>query len=73
MIELYQAEWCPFSAAVRERMTELRLEFVAHQVAPWPEERIALRQRSQMPGPRRSPGRRALARGLHHLADRLDN
>jgi glutaredoxin len=42
VIELYQAEWCPFSAAVRERMTELGLDFVAHQVAPWPEERIAL-------------------------------
>ncbi|HET7357732.1 MAG TPA: hypothetical protein VFJ09_13765 [Nocardioidaceae bacterium] len=37
------------------------------------EERIAVRQRAQMPGPRRRPGRRAIARGLHHLADRIDN
>ncbi|HEU5044865.1 MAG TPA: hypothetical protein VFT75_12110 [Nocardioidaceae bacterium] len=36
------------------------------------EERIAVRQRAQMPGPRRHP-RRAIARGLHHLADRIDN
>jgi glutathione S-transferase len=46
VIELFQAEWCPFSAAVRERMTELGLDFVARQVAPWPEERIALVDRT---------------------------
>ena len=39
MITLYQAEWCPFSAAVRERLTELGVDFVARQVAPWPEDR----------------------------------
>ena len=46
MIELYQAEWCPFSSAVRERLTELGLDFVAHQVAPWPEERSELVERT---------------------------
>ena len=39
MLELYQAEWCPFSSAVRERLTELGVDFVARQVAPWPEDR----------------------------------
>jgi predicted GNAT family acetyltransferase/glutaredoxin len=40
---LYQAEWCPFSSAVREVLTELGLDFVAHQVEPWPEQRQQLR------------------------------
>jgi glutathione S-transferase len=39
MLTLFQAEWCPYSAAVRERLTELGLDFVARQVAPWPEQR----------------------------------
>ena len=40
---LYQAEWCPFSSAVREVLTELGIDFVARQVEPWPEERNELR------------------------------
>lgn len=32
MIQLYQAEWCPFSSLVRERCTELGVAFVARQV-----------------------------------------
>jgi len=40
---LYQAEWCPFSSAVREVLTELGLEFVARPVEPWPEQRAHLR------------------------------
>jgi glutathione S-transferase len=39
MLELYQAEWCPYSSAVRERLTELGIDFVAKQVAPRQEER----------------------------------
>ena len=39
MLTLYQAEWCPFSSAVRERLTELGINFVAKQVAPRQEER----------------------------------
>lgn len=39
MLELYQAEWCPYSSAVRERLTELGVDFVARQVAPRQEER----------------------------------
>jgi uncharacterized protein len=41
---LYQAEWCPFSSAVREVLTELGLDFVARQVEPWPEQRSGLRE-----------------------------
>jgi predicted GNAT family acetyltransferase/glutaredoxin len=40
---LYQAEWCPFSSAVREVLTELGVAFVARQVEPWPDERNELR------------------------------
>ena len=43
MLTLYQAEWCPFSSAVREILTELGLDFVARQVEPWPEQRSGLR------------------------------
>ena len=42
-LTLYQAEWCPFSSAVREVLTELGLDFVARQVEPEPEERSELR------------------------------
>jgi predicted GNAT family acetyltransferase/glutaredoxin len=41
-LTLYQTEWCPFSSAVREVLTELGLDFVARQVEPWPEERREL-------------------------------
>jgi uncharacterized protein len=43
VLTLYQAEWCPFSSAVREVLTELGVTFVARQVEPWPEERNELR------------------------------
>jgi len=39
---LYQTEWCPFSSAVREVLTELGTDFVARQVEPWPSERHGL-------------------------------
>lgn len=45
MLRLYQAEWCPFSSAVRELLTELGLPFVAVPVEPWPEQRADLRRR----------------------------
>jgi len=44
MLTLYQTEWCPFSSAVREVLTELGLDFVARQVEPWPNERDGLRE-----------------------------
>ena len=43
MLELFQAEWCPYSHAVRERLTELGITYVIHQVEPWPEQRGELR------------------------------
>jgi glutathione S-transferase len=45
-LTLYQAEWCPFSSAVRELLTELGLDFVARQVEPQPEQRESLRERA---------------------------
>jgi uncharacterized protein len=42
VLTLYQAEWCPYSAAVREVLTELGLDFVARQVEPEPEDRVTL-------------------------------
>ena len=44
MIELYQAEWCPHSHRVRQRLTELGLDFVARQVPVDPAERTELEQ-----------------------------
>lgn len=44
MLELYQAEWCPYSSAVRERLTELGIDFVAKQVAPRQEDREGQRE-----------------------------
>ena len=41
-MELYQAEWCPYSHRVRERLTELGLDFVARQVPADPEDRAEL-------------------------------
>lgn len=43
MLTLYQAEWCPYSARVRMRFTELGLPFVAKQVEPRPVDRDELR------------------------------
>jgi uncharacterized protein len=43
VLTLYQAEWCPFSSAVREILTELGLDFIALQVEPWPEQRTSLK------------------------------
>jgi glutaredoxin len=42
MFELYQAEWCPYSACVRQRLTELGLDVILRQVEPEPEERERL-------------------------------
>jgi predicted GNAT family acetyltransferase/glutaredoxin len=42
-LTLYQAEWCPFSSAVREVLTELGIDYAIRQVEPWPEDRERLR------------------------------
>jgi glutathione S-transferase len=43
MLELYQAEWCPHSHKVRQRLTELGQPFIARQVAAEPEDREEMR------------------------------
>jgi glutathione S-transferase len=43
MLTLYQAEWCPHSHRVRQRLTELGLDFVARQVPAQPERRDSMR------------------------------
>ncbi len=44
MLELYQAEWCPHSAKVRQRLTELGVDYVVRQVPAEPRERRAMRK-----------------------------
>ncbi len=44
MIQVFQAEWCPHSSRLRQRLTELGVDFVARQVDPFPEQRDALRE-----------------------------
>jgi glutathione S-transferase len=44
MLELFQTEWCPASRRVRERMTELGLDYVVHQVPVERSERILLKE-----------------------------
>ena len=45
-LTLHQAEWCPFSSAVREVLTELGLDVVLRQAEPRPEQRDGLRERA---------------------------
>ena len=42
MLELWQTEWCPASRRVRERLTELGVDYVARQVPVEKNERAAL-------------------------------
>jgi glutaredoxin 3 len=44
-MELYQAEWCPHSHKVRQRMTELGLDFTARQIPADPDERDEMKRR----------------------------
>ncbi len=46
MIQVFQAEWCPFSARVRERLNELDLPFVALPVPVPREERDVMQART---------------------------
>ena len=45
-IELYQAEWCPHSSRVRQRLTELGVSFIARQVPAEPGDREELRRKT---------------------------
>jgi glutaredoxin len=42
MIEVYQAEWCPYSHLVRQKLTELGVDYVLRQVEPSPRQRERL-------------------------------
>jgi len=44
MFELWQTEWCPASRRVRERLTELGVDYVVRQVPVEKDERMALVQ-----------------------------
>jgi glutathione S-transferase len=44
-VELWQAEWCPHSHKVRQRLTELGLDFTARQVPAEPEDRDEMERR----------------------------
>jgi len=41
-VELYQAEWCPHSHKIRQRLTELGIGFLVRQVEADPGEREEL-------------------------------
>jgi glutathione S-transferase len=43
MLELWQTEWCPASRRVRQRLTELGVDYVTRQVPVDQESRAALR------------------------------
>jgi glutathione S-transferase len=43
MLELWQTEWCPASRRVRQRLTELGIDYLIRQVPVEKEERAALR------------------------------
>jgi predicted GNAT family acetyltransferase/glutaredoxin len=74
-LTLYQTEWCPFSSAVREVLTELGLDFVARQVEPWPKDRTELKaiaDTDQIPVLRTEDGRffRGTREIFAHLRER---
>ena len=46
MIEVFQAEWCPYSALVRQRLNELDLPFVALPVPVDRAERTVMQERT---------------------------
>jgi len=43
MLELWQTEWCPQSRRIRQRLTELGIDYVLHQVPVEKSERHVLR------------------------------
>jgi len=46
MSELWQTEWCPASRRVRQRLTELGIDYLAHQVPVEKVDRVLLRERT---------------------------
>ena len=46
MYELWQTEWCPASRRVRQRLTELGIDYFTRQVPVDKDERALLRERT---------------------------
>ena len=46
MYELWQTEWCPASRLVRQRLTELGIDYLTRQVPVDREDRVQLRERT---------------------------
>jgi glutathione S-transferase len=46
MYELWQTEWCPASRRVRQRLTELGIDFITRQVPVDKDDRTLLRDRT---------------------------
>jgi glutathione S-transferase len=46
MYELWQAEWCPASRRVRQRLTELDIDYITRQVPVEKAHRVLLRERT---------------------------
>jgi glutathione S-transferase len=44
--ELWQTEWCPASRRVRQRLTELGIDYVSRQVPVEKDDRVLLRERA---------------------------
>ncbi len=44
MLQLFQTEWCPSSRRVRQRLTELGVDYITRQVPVEKQERKALRR-----------------------------
>lgn len=72
MLELWQAEWCPYSHQVRLRLTELGLPFVARQI---PLDREARDELERATGTRSIPtlvDREAVLSGSDEILAHLD-
>jgi glutathione S-transferase len=46
MLQLWQTEWCPASRRIRERLTELGVDYIAHQVPVDKKKRLELARRT---------------------------
>ena len=46
MLELWQTEWCPASRRIRERLTELGIDYLTRQVPVDKEQRTALSEKT---------------------------
>ena len=46
MYELWQTEWCPASRRVRQRLTELGIDYITRQVPVDKDDRALLRERT---------------------------